>query len=322
MKIIPAFVSFFIATASAIEDPDVVEETVQISSGCRGVKWGKLTPAEEAYNTKALQDTYNEVHQITDGGDNFLEDVHLVGAVDDENDPEYLGGRRRKHSGGHGCRHCDNDDDQASSVLLGRNHPVLKAWANQYQARLLEGPAVFQNAKGCKISMKAAGEGEEELDTFEDVVMETVTIDVRCRGIKWNKATPTEEAYASKALQDTYNEVHQITDDGDNFLENVHVEGAVDDENDPEYLGGRRRKHSGGHGCRYCDNDDDQAAVLLGRNHPVFKAWANQYTARLLEGPAVFQNAKSCKISMKAAGEGEEGLDTVEGEAASFPMVQ
>ena len=48
MKIIPAFVSFFIATASAIEDPDVVEETVQISSGCRGVKWGKLTPAKEA----------------------------------------------------------------------------------------------------------------------------------------------------------------------------------------------------------------------------------------------------------------------------------
>ena len=59
-----------------------------------------------------------------------------------------------------------------------------------------------------------------------------VNIHVGCKGVNFHALSEVEQEFSSYALMMSYNQVHQISDDGDGYLADITAE-------DPEAMMGR-----------------------------------------------------------------------------------
>ena len=245
----------------------------------------------------------------------------LRGSVDTE-DGELVGAFRYWGSwmGNWGCRLCPY-------LLSNSGGVAVHAWEMAFVEAILEsGHKQFDKIKTCTItiapaphavvtheedpvelSVKKADDDQEEED---DVVQMSVEIDAGCDGIDYHKLTIEALGFASKALQETYNKVHQDLDGGDSFLSKTHFDHAFKKkgkrplvaeelgEMDEDELGSWTKywgSWMGNWGCRLCPDD----AAVLGAGGIAVRAWEAEFTATLASSKhKEFSQAKNCNIDI------------------------
>lgn len=72
------FLTSLLAAYTAIPKGDV---PVSIQVKCMGVDWNKLSFGDRTYTGHLLQDTFNELHEELDDGDQHLDAIHPVGGL-------------------------------------------------------------------------------------------------------------------------------------------------------------------------------------------------------------------------------------------------
>ena len=71
------------SNALAVEEDEIVtgqRYPVNIQVICRNVNWKRLTAKEERFSAQVLMQQYNKVHQVTDGGDKYLQKLRWKGS--------------------------------------------------------------------------------------------------------------------------------------------------------------------------------------------------------------------------------------------------
>lgn len=257
----------------------------------------------------AVMDAYNKVHKTSDNGDSVLSGIMWDSSQVTE---EAAAANQLKwgsddggYSGYLGCELCGPDDD-AAALFVGTNAATLDAWQTEFAATLNEGPAVFQGANKCHIRMfnkKADDEVNVQAAVVEvaDPVLAPVEVDVHCDGVNFDDLSLNEEAFSSKAIRDSYNEVHENLDNADYQLGSVAWDHAIPTTTIMGMLGWGSDDggYSGYLGCELCGPDDDAAFLTMGSDGVALKAWQNLLTTKLNESPfPAFQKADRCKVKM------------------------
>jgi hypothetical protein len=93
-----------LATAAALGAGAAPEyHPVSISVSCKGIDFKSLSAAEDDYSATVLMEAYNKAHQVLDGGDKFLSNVHFADIADmsledveDDNDEDLEEGVLRR----------------------------------------------------------------------------------------------------------------------------------------------------------------------------------------------------------------------------------
>ena len=338
------FFLFALAAASNPDDPaDAVNIPVEVDVECPGVDFAKLSLPTAAFASKALQETYNKVQQDVDGGDSFLSKIHFDHAFKKkgkrpkfdsglEEDGELVVGATRywgSWMGNWGCRLCPY-------LLSSSDGIAVQAWEMAFVAAILESDhKQFDKVKTCTITIAPSPQGvatikEEPVELSvkqvddnedeDDVVQMGVEVDAECDGIDYSKVTIEALGFASKALQDSYNEVQQDLNGGDSFLSKIHFDhvfkkkkkyqmqvattelrGSAKPGDDEGALAWGTRywgSWMGNWGCRLCP-DNYVGFDVLGGSGIELRAWEAEFTAKMASSKhEEFANAKSCSIDI------------------------
>ncbi|EEC43321.1 predicted protein [Phaeodactylum tricornutum CCAP 1055/1] len=331
-------------------DPDPMRTDVELELSCKNVKFDRLTLEEQEFSAKILQDTYDAIHLIADNGDQELGNVHFDHPVmngrsvkadgDTEEWVQRWSSINGAYFGGWVCRFCYDPDDfdetlsAESNKMLG-SRKTQKEWEKAVTKALKDGPfTTFSRADKCSIDMRAANDLAEtvvQLKVTEEDDPEPsetdIEIDVGCKGLDFRKFDLPMAAFSSRALQESFNEVHQLADDDDNMLDHIHFGGALDSTLETNALRRRKpfRRHTnrwssvngayfGGWICRFCYDPDDFDETLEGMvstsmiekknrkkkkrdSSDMHKAWEDRFLAKLLDHPKqVFKSARKCSI--------------------------
>lgn len=215
-----------------------------------------------------------------------------------------------------GCRLCPNDDDTATMAPFGAyaadlGGEVSPAGLQAWEATLTSlfratGHPELKHARACQISLY---DQQEEEETMTDVA-----IGVVCDGVT---TSALAAGVSARALEVSYNEVHEAFNGGDNIMSGVHF-------NQVHTTKDGKLKWNGtwNWGCRLCPNDDDSTAGVptapvaefLGQigcsfcdpednilltDDAALRAWEAEYTAALLEShDDAFVSVQDCKIDI------------------------
>jgi hypothetical protein len=319
-------------TAIVFENEPLEREAmfkVEIDIDCKGVHFDKLSLKALGYSSKALQDSYNKVHKETDNADGFLVHTHFDHVSKKTHVAEGELGMLGKYRptvyiGGWGCNFCPEDDD-SSFLMVGDSGVALHAWESELTSAFVASPhKELAKAKSCKIKAKVRPEAmvESGIETAlvskkhseEDAIFK-VEIDIDCKGIHFDKLSLKALGFSSTALQESYNTVHEETDNGDSFLVGTHFDhgpkktdasglrGMLDvAEGELGMLGKYRPTvYIGGWGCNFCPEDDDSSFLMVGGSGVALHAWESAFATALKESPhKELSKAKSCKILAKA----------------------
>jgi hypothetical protein len=322
-------------TAIVFENEPLEREAmfkVEIDIDCKGVHFDKLSLKALGYSSLALQESYNKVHNETDNGDGFLVHTHFdhVSKKTDiaEGELGMLGKYRPTvYIGGWGCNFCPEDDD-SSFLMVGDSGVALHAWESELTSAFVASPhKELAKAKSCKILAKVRPEAMVESGVEAAIVSKKpkkhseedalfkVDIGIDCKGVHFDKLSLKALGFSSTALQESYNTVHEETDNGDSFLVGTHFDhvskkadasglrGMLDvAEGELGMLGKYRPTvYIGGWGCNFCPEDDDSSFLMVGGSGVALRAWESAFATALKESPhKELAKAKSCKILAKA----------------------
>ncbi len=177
-----------------------------------------------------------------------------------------------------GCTECPDDDTPEVSG------PVLKAWQNEFVARLLESKMpLFQAIRSCTIDM---GPGED----VPRIDIPNADVEIDCgKKFLMSKLTVSMGAFLSHALQTSYNKVHAIEADDDSELSGMYyfmkpVKTTMLSQAKPpiKYHYRLAPGLSGWWGCRLCHsypNDDDMLSGGALNSTKAMKRHENQLSA-------------------------------------------
>ncbi|GAX18799.1 hypothetical protein FisN_26Hh099 [Fistulifera solaris] len=290
---------------------------IAIGLQCGNVRMDKLSDHAKQVMAQALVDSYKTSYALHDNNDSFLAGVHF--------DQSHATKESLKWNGtwNYGCRLCPNDDDSTMSAPfaafvadLGCTAcaPTSVVGVSAWEATLTSilratNHAELKKANACQISL------HDRLE--EDETVEHVEIGVKCDNADFASLGAKASGFSSRALEDSYNKVHELLKGGDSFLAGVHFDGAHSPKKAALKWNG-----TWNYGCRLCPNDDDtlgDASAVGGYvgelgcalcapdnsnlrgDDTVVRAWEAEYTAALLESQyAEFNNVKNCKIDIVA----------------------
>jgi len=127
---------------------------VNIAVKCKGVKFDKLSIADDTFAGHILEDTYNKVHSESENDDSELTNVYygrgykFVGAG-----AEYLEQGGGGYGGGYDCRLCPDDDAMLAIGATGEAH---SKWEEEFALGLAQsGRKDFKKVSECSIKMSA-----------------------------------------------------------------------------------------------------------------------------------------------------------------------
>ena len=289
---------------------------IAIGLQCGNVLMDKLSGNAKQVVAQALVDSYKTSYALHDGNDSFLAAVHF--------DQSHATKESLKWNGtwNWGCRLCPNDDDSTMSAPfaafvaeLGCTAcaPTSTVAVSAWEATLMNifratNHAELKKATSCQISL------HDRLEEEEESVAE-VEIGVKCDNTDFTSLGAKASGFSARALEDSYNKVHEVFNGGDSFLAGVYFDGAHSAKNAALKWNG-----TWNWGCRLCPNDDDmlgETAVVGGyvgqfgcmhcrpedgnmlAEESVLRAWEAEYTAALLKSQySELAHAKNCKIDI------------------------
>jgi len=191
-------------SATMSDEKPTVELNVEVDIDC-GVDIKDMSLKALGFSSKAIQRTYNRLHQDLDDGGIYLADLHFDHVI-----KKRLSSRRRKtrdwpwsHRALWFCcfvPQCIPDDDTTATNILGDSGADLKAWELELAATFQQSdfPAL-QKVDKCSISVQVVPDKKPRDGQME--------VDVDC-GIDVEKMTLTDLAMASQALAKTYQKVY------------------------------------------------------------------------------------------------------------------
>jgi len=253
---------------------------VSIGLSCDGLDMDTVDLKATDFITRALEDAYNQVHEVLGDGDGFLAKVYY-----DNN--EFLGKW--------GCYLCRNDDDDSFMMSSGS---VTRAWGAAVVSALQRSEhQALSNVQSCTISLKNKVDTDEQKKP-ENEGSTNVLIAVSCDNVSMEELSPKAVDLSIKALEDSYNRVHKMMDNEGSSLNNVIFNNAGTTKETGALRGikGSFAEYLGKWGCTFCPNDDD-SFVMTGK--AALRAWEVAFGAILAESPfPEFANSKACNIAM------------------------
>ena len=310
--LLTSFPSVFIMQLSAAlltllsQSTTAEPSAVAIGLQCANVSMDRLSDRAHLIVAQALQDAYPAQES-----DNFLDNVRFDRSHATKEDALKWNG-----TWNWGCRLCPNDDDVMSTAPMGAYMATLggdvsPAGLHAWEATLTSvfratGHPELKQARACQISMYDQKHEEEAVTP--------VSIGVSCGGVDVGALSA---GVSTRALEVSYNKVHEAFNGGDNLLSGVHFDQMQSTKE-------AKLKWNGtwNWGCRLCPNDDDSMAgastapvteflgqigcafcdpednVLL-TDDAALRAWEAEYTAALLETHSeVFANVHDCVIDI------------------------
>jgi hypothetical protein len=170
-----AVLSLVVAAVTADNDGMYVMD-IEVDFYCKDMDVGKLSISGKTFLAKAVEESFNSVHQKLDQGDITLTGSHYIGVkkvpVRDDNNSMMIRGQQEgvgkykkptlpdvRVMTSYGCRLCRDDDMQ---ILSGG--ASMKMWESELAAFLVEsGKPAFANVHSCDITVHAADDLYEEL---------------------------------------------------------------------------------------------------------------------------------------------------------------
>ena len=293
---------------------------IAIGLQCGNIRMDQLSGHAKQVVAQALVDSYKNSYALRDNNDSFLTAVHF--------DQSHATKESLKWNGtwNWGCRLCPNDDDSTMSAPFAAFVAELgctacaptsiagvRAWEATFTNVLrATNHAELKKASSCQISLH-----DRLLDEEESVA--DVEIGVKCDNTDFTSLGAKASGFSARALEDSYNKVHDVFSGGDSFLAGVYFDGAHSAKkavlkwngtwnwgcrlcpNDDDMLGGDASVvggYVGQFGCTLCGPGDGKSMLM---DETALRAWEAEYTAALLESQYhEFSSAKNCKIDVVA----------------------
>lgn len=279
---------------------------IAIGLQCANVPMNHLSDHAHQIVAQALQDAYPTA--LNDDG-SFVANVRFDRSHATKEDALKWNG-----TWNWGCRLCPNDDDTTSMAPVGAyaadfggdvSPAGLQAWESTLTSMFRStGLPELEHARGCHISLY---DQKDEEETMTDV-----SIAVRCDGVD---VSALGAGISARALEVSYNKVHEAFNGGDNSLSGLHF-----DQTHATKEAKLKWNGTWNWGCRLCPNDDDvmvgtaPVAEFLGKigcsfcdpednilltDDAALRAWEAEYTAALLETQSeAFANIQDCMIAI------------------------
>ena len=260
--------------------------------------------------------------------------------------------------GGWHCNLCPPDDDglfltggsgaalraweaKLVTLLLGSPHDEfahlksceIKIAAKPTELALDNNKYEPDNKKTTTTTTTTPPDADDEQETAVDVVDVDVVADreddsstdtpvavlARCPGVDFGKLSIKADGFSAQLLKHTYNKVHELTDNGDSVLMDLHFDHAFKKKKEEEEQHNDNNKdvdynyyhyswgsYYGGWHCNLCPPDDDALlAGMFGGSGAALRAWENEFAAGLAASDhQEFAKVKSCEIKIMAKPEG------------------
>ena len=305
----PAYLATLAAEASVQDEEEETDTPVAVLATCDGVDFSKLSIKADGFSAKVLRNSYNKVHEETDNGDSYLTDLHFDHASKKRENTLgwYSWG---SYYGGWHCNLCPPDDDGTASMVSGSGS-ALRAWEAEFAAGLVSSKhEEFAKVKTCEIKIMpkpAYLTGAEIEEVGDDTSDAPIAIKAECDGVDFSKLSIKADGYAAKAMQKSYNKVHEETDNGDSFLTHIHFDHASKKKRTVSGVRGATLASVydgwfyGGWHCNLCPPDDDATAGIVGGSGAALRAWEAEFLEMLVEsGHDEFTSAEVCQIKITA----------------------
>ena len=296
--------------SAANKAPMVTEDTtdtpVVVVASCEGVDFSKLSIKADGFSAHVLQNSYNKVHEETDNGDSFLTDLHFDHASKRKRETltsssSYAG----SFYGGWHCNLCPPDDD---GMMVSGSGAALRAWEAEFAAGLIGSQHdEFAKVKTCEIKIMpkpayfaAVQHVEEPVEDEDDDTETPVVIEVTCDGDDFSKLSIKADGFSAQILQNTYNKVHEDTDNGDSYITGLHFDHASKKKHGGVSLTSKYAgSFYGGWHCNLCPPDDDGAAGMVTGSGAALRAWEAEFAGGLVGSKhEEFSSVKTCEIKI------------------------